>query len=178
MDTKSCITTRRSIRKFTNQQITHQTLEKIIELTAFSPSWKNTQIARYIAIENKNIIDEIAQKYAKFNANVLSTCKTLIVQTFIKNRSGFERDGSFSTDRKEGWQYYDCGISAQTFCLAAHEFGIGSVILGIFDRPELEKYLSIPEEQEIMSLIAIGYPENNEIPAPKRKDIQTLLSYK
>lgn len=178
MDTKSCITTRRSIRKFTNQQITHQTLEKIIELTAFSPSWKNTQIARYIAIENKNIIDEIAQKYAKFNANVLSTCKTLIVQTFIKNRCGFERDGSFSTDRKEGWQYYDCGISAQTFCLAAHEFGIGSVILGIFDRPELEKYLSIPEEQEIMSLIAIGYPENNEIPAPKRKDIQTLLSYK
>lgn len=48
MDTQSCILTRRSIRKFTDEPVSHETLEKIISLAAYAPSWKNTQIARYI----------------------------------------------------------------------------------------------------------------------------------
>lgn len=178
MQLQSCILTRRSIRKFTDEAVSHETLEKIISLTAYAPSWKNTQISRYIAIENPEILDEICKTYSPFNAKIISGCKTLIAQTFIKNRSGFERDGSYSTDRNDGWQYYDCGISAQTFCLAAHEFGVGSVILGVFDRPALERYLEIPDDQELMALIAIGYPQEENVPAPKRKDVQTLLSYK
>ena len=51
------------------------------------------------------------------------------------------------------------------------------MILGVFDRKALEAYLEIPEDQELMALIAIGYPEGDAI-APKRKDIQTLLSYR
>lgn len=178
MELQNCILTRRSIRKFTDEAVSHETLEKIIALSAYAPSWKNTQISRYIAIENPEMLNKIAEVYAPFNGKIIANCKTLIAQTFIKNRSGFERDGSYSTDRNEGWQYYDCGIAAQTFCLAAHEFGVGSVILGIFDRKELEKYLEIPQEQELMSLIAIGYPTESDVPAPKRKDVDTLLSYR
>ncbi len=178
MELQSCILTRRSIRQFTDKVVSHETLEKIISLAAYAPSWKNTQISRYIAIENPDMLNEICKTYAPFNAGVISGCKMLIAQTFIKKRSGFERDGSYSTDREEGWQYYDCGIAAQTFCLAAHEFGVGSVILGIFDREGIEKYLEIPDDQELMALIAIGYPSQNDVPAPKRKDVQTLLSYR
>ncbi len=177
MDAQSCILTRRSIRKFTEQPVSHETLEKIVSLASYAPSWKNTQISRYIAIENPETLSEICKTYAQFNAHIISNCKTLIAQTFIKNRAGYERDGSFSTDRGPGWQYYDCGIAAQTFCLAAHDCGVGSVIMGVFDREALEKYLNIPEDQELMALIAIGYHEG-EAAAPKRKDVQTLLSYR
>ncbi|WP_122789814.1 nitroreductase family protein [Intestinibacillus sp. Marseille-P6563] len=177
MDTQSCILTRRSIRKFTDEPVSHETLEKIISLAAYAPSWKNTQIARYIAIEDPDVLQAICETYAPFNARIIGGCKTLIAQTFVKSRSGFERDGSFSTDREGGWQYYDCGIAAQTFCLAAHNFGVGSVIMGIFDREALEQYLNIPEDQELMALIAIGYPEGDAV-APKRKDVPTLLSYR
>jgi nitroreductase len=177
METQSCILSRRSIRKFTDTPVSHETLEKIIAAAAYAPSWKNTQISRYIAIENPDMLRAICETYAPFNARIIGGCKTLIAQTFVKNRSGFERDGSYSTDRDGGWQYYDCGIAAQTFCLAAHDLGIGSVILGVFDRKALEAYLEIPEDQELMALIAIGYPEGDAI-APKRKDIQTLLSYR
>ena len=177
METKDCILTRRSIRKFTDTPVSHETLEQIIATAAYAPSWKNTQISRYIAIENPDMLREICETYAPFNARVIGGCKTLIAQTFVKNRSGFERDGSYTTDREAGWQYYDCGIAAQTFCLAAHDLGVGSVILGIFDREALEKYLGIPEDQELMALIAIGYP-GGDAPAPKRKDVETLLSYR
>ena len=177
METQSCILTRRSIRKFTDTPVSHETLEKIIAAAAYAPAWKNTQISRYIAIENPDRRHEICETYAPFNARIISGCKTLIAQTFVKNRSGFERDGSYTTDREGGWQYYDCGIAAQTFCLAAHDLGVGSVIMGVFDRQALEKYLGISEDQELMALIAIGYPEGDAL-APKRKDVGTLLCYR
>jgi butyrate kinase len=42
---------------------------------------------------------------------------------YVAKRSGYERDGSFSTSKGEGWEMFDAGIATQTFCLAAHEKG-------------------------------------------------------
>lgn len=176
MDSRECILTRRSVRQFTDQPVPHDVLEDIISEAAYAPSWKNTQISRYIAIEGREAIDALAKEYAPFNARTLSTAPLLIAQTCIKKRSGYERDGSFSTDRGDGWQMYDCGIAAQTFCLAAHDHGLGTVIMGIFDRPALEKYLNVPENQELVALIAVGYPDQQP-GAPRRKSVSDLLTY-
>ncbi|NCE65335.1 nitroreductase [Pseudoflavonifractor sp. 524-17] len=177
MDLQTCIHTRRSIRTFTSDPVSRDTLEEAVSLAAWAPSWKNTQISRYLAIQDPEALHTICEQYAPFNARVIGGCHTLVAQTFVKNRSGFERDGSFSTDRERGWQYYDCGIAAQTFCLAAHALGLGTVILGIFDRKGLEQYLNLPEDQELMALIAVGYPAGTPAP-PKRKDVETLLSFR
>ncbi|MDO5783794.1 MAG: nitroreductase family protein [Eubacteriales bacterium] len=176
MNLNECILTRRSIRKFTEQPVPHDVLEEVIAAAAYAPSWKNTQISRYIAIEGREAIDALAKDYAPFNARTLSTAPLLIAQTCIKKRSGYERDGSFTTDRGDGWQMYDCGIAAQTFCLSAHDHGLGTVIMGIFDRPALEKYLNVPENQELVALIAVGYPDEQP-DAPRRKGVSDLLTY-
>lgn len=177
METKTCILTRRSVRQFTKHPVLRSTLEEIIALASYAPSWKNTQICRYIAIDDREKLNVICQNYlAEHNSNIVSGAPLLIAQTFIKNRCGYERDGSFSTQRKDGWQYYDCGIAAQTFCLAAHDAGLATVIMGIFPNDELSKFLQIPDDQELMALIAVGYPDQ-EPPAPKRKDVELLLRY-
>ena len=49
--------------------------------------------------------------------------------------------------------------------------------MGVFDRAEVEKSLSVPEDQELMALIAVGYPDETPA-APRRKDVGTLLSYR
>ena len=170
------IQTRRSVRKFQDKAVPHDVLEQIIAAAAYAPSWKNTQISRYIAIEAREPIAWLAEQYAPFNARTLSTAPLLIAQTCVTKRSGYERDGSFTTDRGAGWEMYDCGIAAQTFCLAAHEAGLGTVILGIFDRPALEKHLHVPEGQELVALIAVGYPDQ-EPAAPRRKAVSDLLTY-
>lgn len=122
MELQEAIRTRRSVRQFTDEKVPHALLEQVVELASWAPSWKNTQISRYIAIEDPAVLAEICAHYVpEFNARIIGGCKTLVVQTFVKARSGFERDGSFSTDREDGWQHYDCGIAAQTFALAAHD---------------------------------------------------------
>ena len=181
MDVQTCIRTRRSVRKFTSEPVSRALLEQVVELAAYAPSWKNTQISRYIAIESPKEQELIAKEYCLPSANnpaIIQNAPLLVAQTFIKNRCGFERDGSYTTDREEGWQYYDCGIAAQTFCLAAHDLGLGTVIMGVFDRKRLQEYLQIPEDQELMALIAVGHPDPTPLTAPKRKDVQTLLSYR
>ena len=178
MKLNECILTRRSVRKFTDQPVDHALLEQIISQAAYAPSWKNTQISRYIAIEDRSVLDTICRDFLpEHNANIVSGAPMLLAQTFVKNRSGFERDGSYTTERGEGWQYYDCGVSAQTLCLAAHDAGLGTVIMGIFPHKELGAFLNVPEDQELMALIAIGHPAEQPN-APKRKDVGALLSFR
>ena len=178
MELKECILTRRSVRRFDARPVPHEVLEQVVAQAAYAPSWKNTQISRYIAIEDRAMLDTICRDFLpEHNANIVSGAPLLIAQTFIKGRSGFERDGTLSTNRGEAWQQYDCGIAAQTFCLAAHDAGLGTVVMGIFPHEELGAFVNVPEEQELMALIAVGYPAEQPN-APKRKDVETLLTYR
>ena len=52
MNTIDCIKSRRSVRKFTEEKVPHEVLEQLVELARWAPSWKNTQIARYVAVED------------------------------------------------------------------------------------------------------------------------------
>lgn len=178
MTAKECITGRRSIRKFKDTKIDHAVLSGIVETASFSPSWKNTQIVRYIAVEG-NLKDKIAADCTTSfpnNGAIIKNAPMLIAVTVLKNRCGYERDGSFTTSRKDTWQMFDAGIASQSFCLAAYEQGIGSVILGIFDREPAEALLALPEDRELVTLIPIGYPDEDPA-SPKRKTVDDLLSY-
>lgn len=179
MTTKDCILTRRSIRKFKDTPVEHSLLENVIELASYSPSWKHTQIVRYIAVEGElknKIAADCFSAYAR-NGEIIAAAPMLVAVTVIKNRCGFERDGSFSTWRGDSWQMFDAGVASQTFALACHELGLGSVIMGIFDQKPASQYLEIPEDRELVALIPIGYPD--ETPAcPKRKTVGELVSYK
>ena len=107
--------------------------------------------------------------------DVLNVASCLMVLTTVNKRSGYERDGSFSTSKGEHWQSFDAGVAAQTFCLAAYEKGLGTVILGVYDGEKVAEVLEIPEEKSVSALIPIGYPAE-EPKAPKRKDVEELLS--
>lgn len=178
MTAKECILGRRSIRKFKPDAIDHELLKQIIETASYAPSWKHTQITRYIAVEGAlkdRIADEGTDMFPN-NGKIIKNAPMLIAVTVITGRSGYERDGSFTTDRGDGWQMYDAGVASQTLCLAAHEAGLGSVILGIFDRKLITDLLELPKDRELVALIPIGYPDE-EPAAPRRKPVDDFISF-
>lgn len=179
MTAKECIKGRRSIRKFADTPVSRDVIADIVETASYAPSWKHTQITRYIAVEGElkdKIADECTSAYAK-NGEIIKNALMLIAVTFIKNRSGFERDGSYSTPKEGGWQMFDAGVASEAFCLAAYEQGLGTVIMGIFDEAKAASLLEVPEERELVALIPIGYPAESPA-APKRKSVEELLSFK
>ena len=178
MNVTECIKTRRSIRKFKPDPVDHSIIDSVVSSASYSPSWKNTQITRYIAVEDRSVLSEIADKYTPdYNSKIIRQAPVLMAVTFVKGRCGFERDGSFTTKKEDRWQMFDAGVSCQTFCLAAWDKGLGTVIMGVFDEDGISELLGIPEDQELGALIALGYPDV-EPEAPKRKTVEQLLQYR
>ncbi len=177
MTANECIRGRRSIRRFTDQPVSHEVLAQIVETASYAPSWKNTQITRYIAVESekKTALAKCTRLFPG-NGTIIENAPMVVAVTIIKGRSGYERDGSYSTPKEDGWQMFDAGIASEAFCLAACEQGLGTVILGLFDEEEAAELLDISPERELAALIPIGYPA--ETPnAPRRKAVEDLLSY-
>ena len=109
MTAKECIKGRRSIRKFKDQKVSGELLSGIVETASYSPSWKHTQITRYIAVDGEKkeqIADSCAEMFAN-NGVIIKNAPVLMVLTYIKGRSGYERDGSFTTSKGDRWQMFD-----------------------------------------------------------------------
>lgn len=179
METLECINTRRSIRKFKADAVDHETIHSIVAAASMAPSWKNTQITRYNIVEDKDLLNEIAENGTlgfEHNRELIKGAPQLVVVSMIQKRCGYEKDGSFTTSKEDRWEMFDAGIASQTFCLAAHNLGVGTVILGIFDDEKVADAIHLPEGQTVAALIAMGYPDQ-ECQAPKRKTVEELVRY-
>lgn len=180
MNITECIKTRRSVRRFIDELVSRELFEEIIDLARMAPTWKNTQTLRYMLIQDKDLINKICEDCLlgfEHNSKTVGKCNNLVLLLQVNGRCGYERDGSFTTSKGAGWEMFDAGIAAQTFCLAAHEKGIGSVILGIFDDAKIAKVAEVPEGQTVAAVIPIGVPAFVPDPTP-RKEVSELVSYK
>ena len=173
-----CIKNRRSIRKFTTEPVCGDVLRSVVEAASYAPSWKNAQSVRYIAVSDKTLLAEIAEKCVMgfaYNQKTILNAPLLVLVTTVSFRSGFDRDGAFSTSKGTHWESFDAGIATQTFCLAAYELGLGTTILGIYDEEQVIKAVRVPENQKVSAMIAVGYAA--EMPTmPKRKNVDDLLT--
>lgn len=178
MELKNCIETRRSVRRFTNEPVAEETLRELIRLASYAPSWKNTQTVRWVALTDRAVMQTLADGPVlghAGNRDVIESCPMLLVETCITGRSGFERDGSYSTPKGDRWEMFDAGIAAQTLCLAAHDMGLGTVIMGAVDTVAVAKVIGLDETRTVSCLIAVGYPAQQPL-MPKRKSVDELLS--
>lgn len=179
MEALQCIETRRSVRKFKEEAVSHEVMEAIVKEASFAPSWKNSQVVRYVVVENQEIKSKIANDAVlgfTYNTGTIENAAALVVVTMIHGRSGFEKDGSYTTSKEDRWEMFDAGIATQTFCLAAHEKGVGSVVMGIFDEAQIAELISLEEGRKVAALIAVGYPD--EEPAmPRRKEVAELVRF-
>ena len=178
MNVSDCIKMRRSIRKYKPDHIDHSIIDSIISIASYSPSWKNTQITRYIAIEDPSILKRSLMIIPLFTILILFV-KFLCWLLLLLSKTDPVLNVTDPTAQKKGdrWQMFDVGVACQSFCLAAKEQGLGTVIMGIFDEEKITELLEIPPERELAALIAVGWPDDDP-QAPKRKAVTDLLEYK
>lgn len=179
MNAVECIRGRRSVREYTEQDISSQTLREVIETSSFAPSWKNSQTVSYVAVKNPELKNRIAQYGVMgFTPNMhrVTDCNVLMVVVTQKGVCGYNDDGTPTTSKGDHWESFDAGIATQTLCLAAHEKSIGSVILGIYDEKAVAEILGIDLNVfGISALVAMGYTDS-EPRAPRRRSVDDLLT--
>jgi nitroreductase len=92
---------------------------------------------------------------------VLAVCGKLKVSGYYKDQ----------VSTKFGdWFLFDLGIATQNLCLAAHEAGLGTVIVGLLDHDAASRVLSAPAGTEVVALIPLGVPAKIS-KAPARREI-------
>lgn len=158
MDAIKAILTRRSIRKYTQQEISEELIHELIIAGMHAPSARNIQPWQFIVVNNREMLDKlaIAHPYAKMlNQAVLAILVC----------------GDKKLQEAVGYIVQDCSAATQNILLAAHAHGLGSVWLGMYPREEriqnISKLLEIPDHILPVSLISIGYPDEHK-KAPDR----------
>jgi len=160
---------RRSIRKFTEQQVSQEQLDTIMKCAIYAPSALNKQTWEIRVVQNPKIIEEInkrflayaqgkefqgsAARYREPDFSIMHHAPTLIVMAGEK--------GSPNTK-------LDAGLALQNILLSSNALGLGTCPLGtlvpVLNLPEnadILKLLNLPENHEVTINIALGYPDES-----------------
>lgn len=191
------IYTRRSIRKYKQDQVSEEILERILDAGRMAPSGKNKQPWRFLVYggERKAQLLEIMQKglereqkreamlpasgYGLPDAfHTLEIMKKapiiiMVVNPYGKNPfSGITADDRFT----EIIDSLSVGASIQNMLLKAQALGLGTLWVGntCFAYAELIEYMGI--EGQLMGAIALGYADEEPAVRP-RKELAELVTY-
>lgn len=177
MELNEVIQARRSIRKYLNKDIPKQYIDELLDAARYGETWKNSQTPRYHVILNKDILEQFkATCLPEFNRRNCQDAPVIIVTTFVKNRSGFQKNGSPDNELNNGWGIYDTGLCNQNLILKATDLGLGTLVMGIRDEKAIRALLNIPAEETIVSVISVGFPDIDP-EMPKRKDIDEIAEF-
>ena len=171
METLECIAQRRSVRKFTDQEVSNEQLKELMQAARYAPSWANTQCWEFIIVRDTTIKEKLAETLPEGNParKAALSAPVLLVACGKLGISGFYK-GTTATSKGDNWYLYDVGLATQNISLAAHAMGLGSVILGLFDADAAGKILNLPDSIKVVSMMPLGVPVK-ESKAPSRKPL-------
>lgn len=159
---------RRSVRAYKEEPIPHEILESIVKKAQMAPSWKNMQTSRSYVVESAEMLQTVREKGLPFFNAKSSANAALIVTTFVRGQVGFS-NGQPDNELGDKWGAYDLGLHDAYLVLAAADAGLDSLIMGLRDAEAFREILSIPEEEEIVSVIAVGYRDQEPSLRPRKE---------
>lgn len=173
MEFNTLIAERRSVRKFSSAP-NHEELAEILNAARMAPSWKNSQTTRWYVVESQEKLEQIRLALHAVNQQKVTNA-TLIVSTYVRDIAGFTK-GEADNEVGNGWGAYDLGLHDAYLILAAKNAGYDTLIMGLRDADKIRSALSIPEDEEIFSVIAIG--KRAEEPALRpRKPLEDIVNF-
>ena len=181
MDTLEAIKTRRSVRNYSDRAVEPEKLQAVLEAAQQAPSWANMQCWRFVVVQSQEAKEKLAElSYVEaffapkgYRSNpaqkALAEAPIVLVACGVPGDSGELR----------GQQYYlaDIGIAAENIMLAAHNVGLGTVFVGVFDEEGVAELLDIPPEIRIVGLFPLGYPQAAPNAGPPRKAFDDIVFY-
>ena len=178
MEFSELIKKRQSVRSYTGEPVSADLLRAMVEAAKEAPSWKNTQTSRYYCICTPEKVNEFREAaLPSFNQNSTANAGAYVVTTYRKNISGFNKaTGEPDNEVGNQWGAYDLGLHDMLLCAKATELGLATLIMGLRDAAQVASLLDIPEDEQVMSIIAVGYAQNPTA-KPPRKDTEAIAKF-
>lgn len=178
MNTFENIMTRRSTRKYLDQSVSQELLEKIIETGRYAPSGGNSQSNHFLVVQNKQIIDHLVKMVEKtfskmeINENMYRS---------LQNSINLSKKGGYvfcynapvliivANKKDYGNNQADCALALENMMLEANELDLGSCYINrlkwLNEDQEILSYLQslgMKEDERVYGSLIVGYPDTND----------------
>jgi len=149
MDALTAIFTRRSIRKYTSQPVSDETVKLLLQAAMSAPSAKNAQSWEFIVIRDKKTLQQIPA-FHPFGKHIPDAQVAIVVC------------GNTKLQAAPGHWIPDASNASMNLLLAAHSLGLGGVWTTFYpyeDRTAgIRKLLNLPDHIMPLNIIPLGYP--------------------
>lgn len=169
MEFKEVVKNRFSCKKYSDRRVEPEKLEAILEAGRLAPTAKNLQEQHVYVVQTDEMLAKIdSATPCRYGA------PTVLAVAYDKDNvftyPGGKRDSGAE----------DAAIVATHMILAAADEGVDSCWINYFDPEKMEKALGLPENEEILMLMDLGYAAEGAGPLPNhgsRKPLSETVSY-
>jgi len=160
LDAIDCIKTRRSVRAFKPEEIDKWTIEDIVDCGRLASTAINIQPWQFIVVTDARMRAKLADltDHGKFIAD--APCCIVVFCDKVKY---YLEDGSAAT---------------QNILLGARAHGVGACWIAGDKKPycgQIRELLGVPDHFNLISLVALGYPES--VPDPPKKTLGEVIHW-
>jgi len=184
------IASRRSIRKFREENISDDTVRLLLDAARLAPSGSNLQPARFIVAQSPAAKEALSHytpyKFIVKASVIFVCCADLTAMTSRDRRIGeLLKEGAFEgvdmdlndpsaaanpiieEEAIKAYLNMNVAIAVEHIVLKAVDLGLGSCWLGRFDRDKVKEYLSLDESIYPVVLLPVGHPDQSPKARPR-----------
>jgi nitroreductase len=172
MDIFEAIKQRRSIRSYTNEQVTEEEINTLLEAAIRAPSACNRQTWRFVVVRKPETIEILyrAASYSTQHQTFVKQARVVIV--VCADLRPYKR----TPYRERGESLFvlqDTAAAIQNLLLAACAMNLGACWVGLIDEEIIEQTLNIPKGIRPVAIIPIGHTKSKTKPTSRKplKDV-------
>jgi nitroreductase len=170
---------RRSVRNYSDKEVSDETLKEIIRAGTYAPTAMNQQPWRFVVVKNKQLIEKYDDRAKKAFLAAYKDTENPDLVRYVQylskptTRLFYEAPVLILVFASpDVFIDHDCALAAENMMLAAQSLGIGSCWIGLaaglgYDM-EFLKEVGVPEGHKLIAPLIFGYPSKENLKAPAR----------
>ncbi|NTW05614.1 MAG: nitroreductase family protein [Peptococcaceae bacterium] len=162
-----------SARAIEGTEVSDEEIMTLLEAARYAPSCFNEQPWRFIVAKDKGALDKMRGVLTPSNRVWANNAPVLIL---IGSKKTFSRNS-----KENYWHMFDAGTAWGYLSLQAQKLGLVAHAMGGFSISEARKAFNIPEDLDIMTIVAVGkYGRkeslNEELQKREQPDVRMEIS--
>lgn len=164
MEFKEVVSTRRSVRKFSDRKVEREVIDELLSVVAKAPSSRNSHSTHFMVVTNSDLLTKISTMRDYGSSFVKNAPAAIVVMG--------DREKSDLID-------VNSAICATVLQLAITDMGLSSCWVHVAGRPQLQtepegavaeellrELLPISEMCSVLCVVALGYSDFHPAPLP------------
>ncbi len=170
MDVFEAIKKRRSVRAYTNEEVSEEDVERLIEAARWAPSAGNIQPWKFVIVTNAETKRKLSD--AALHQTFIEEAPVVIVVCADVPRSSWGY-GSRGTNL---YCLQDTAAATENMLLAAQALGLATCWVGAFHEDAVAKVMNTPRNVRPVAIVPVGHPAEKPR-VPSRRSVGEIVHY-